>query len=121
MQVVSVGAALGGTALAVAAATALETDVQAGGGVAIGIFPGFAGVGTGQTVTAQIVRTDTGAVIGTSVGNAGAAGAANGPLVVIAPIPAGMAGGIALQFLSSAAVGTISASAAQPVTLITLP
>jgi hypothetical protein len=110
------------TAITGAAVSFIEMGVGAGAGVAIGCFPSFTALAAAETVTAQIIRLDTGAVIGSSTfTNSGAGASSGGPIVVIAPIPAGMAGGIALQVLGSVATGNVIGSATAPMTLTTLP
>lgn len=110
------------TAITGAAVNYIEMGAGVGAGVAIGCFPSFTALAAAETVTASIIRLDTGAVLGTSVfTNSGAGASPGGPLIVIAPIPAGMAGGIALALTGSVATGNAIASATSPITLTTLP
>ena len=114
----------GSTALAVAATTLAEiAEVQAGpGACAIGLVPSLTALAAAETVTLQIIRNDTGAVIGSSTtANSGAGASPGAPITVIAPIPAGIAGGISLQVLASAATGNAVGSATAPIVLLVLP
>lgn len=99
-----------------------EMDVQAGAGIAIGIFPALSALAAAEVVTASITRIDTGVVIGQSVfTNSGAGASTGGPIVVIAPIPVGMAGAISLSLFGSVATGNVLGSATAPMVLMTLP
>lgn len=106
-----------------AATTVVEMDAGVGGvGIAIGILPAFTALAAAETVTATIVRTDTGAIIGSSTfTNSGAGASTGGPLVVIAPLPVGLAGPIALQIIGSVATGAATGTATAPISLTRLP
>ncbi len=111
-------------AIAAAAVNLAEIADVAGGpnAVAIGIVPNLTALAAAETVTLQIIRNDTGAVIGNCVvTNPGAGASTMGPAVVIAPIPAGMAGAITLQSVGSVATGNTVGSATAPIVLMVLP
>lgn len=111
-----------GQAVPAAAASLIEMGLGAGAGLAVGVIPSFTALAAAETVTATIIRLDTGAIIGSSTfTNSGAGASGGGPLVVVAPIPAGMAGGIALQIVGSVATGNVIGTATAPITLTTLP
>jgi hypothetical protein len=111
------------TAITGAAVNYIEMDGGGGQpGVAIGVVPAMSALAAAETVTVSIIRLDTGAVIGSSVfTNSGAGASTGGPVVVVAPIPAGMAGGIALAITGSVATGNVLGSATAPITLTRLP
>lgn len=91
------------------------------GGVAFALIPSCTDVDAGESVTGQIIRTDTGDVIGaTTVFNVGADPATIGPLAVVAPIPHG-ASAIALQVFGSSAAGDATGDPSAPTTLVTIP
>ncbi len=111
------------TAITGASVNYIEMDGGGGQpGLAIGIVPQLSALAAAETVTVTIIRLDTGAVIGTSVfTNSGAGASTGGPVVVIAPIPAGMAGGLALAVQGSVATGNVLGSATAPISLTRLP
>jgi hypothetical protein len=112
------------TAIAATATNLAElAEVNPGpGSVAIGIIPNTTALAAAETVTAQIIRLDTAAVIGsTTIQNNGAGAGQGGAIVVFAPIPVGMAGGIGLQVLGSVATGNAVGSATAPVVLLAIP
>jgi cytochrome c biogenesis protein CcdA len=117
----------GNTAIGVAAANVASlndvTGEEAPLVVALGFIPNCTAIAAGATVTAQIVRNDTGAVIGSgTLTNSGAGVAAQGPLEVVAVVPrgTGIAAGISLQVLGSAAAGNAVGTAAAPCVLAVL-
>lgn len=113
-----------GAALTTAASTVISMgDVQAGpGAVAVGTLPYVTGVAAAAIVTAQIIRNDTGAVIGSSQAqNTGAGAGQVGPIVVVAPIPAGIGGSLSLQALVGSGTANMAGSATTPATLLALP
>ena len=112
------------TAIATTATNLVEiSEVNSGpGAVAIGIIPNTTALAAAETVTAQIIRNDTGAVIGSStIQNNGTGAGQGGPIVVVAPIPVGMGSAISLQVLGSVATGNAVGAATAPVTLVSLP
>lgn len=110
------------TAITAGSVAYVEAGAGVGGGVAIGCVPSLTALAAGETVTVTITRLDTGAIIGQSILTNEAAGASSaGPIVVVAPIPTGMAGALALNIQGSVATGNVVASATMPITLVTLP
>lgn len=110
------------TALAIGATNLIEMAEVSPGGLAIGHIPNTTALAAAETVTAQIIRLDTAAVIGSStIQNNGSGAGQGGPIVVSAPIPVGFAGAIALQVLASVATGNAVGTATAPVTLTSLP
>lgn len=112
----------GATALTTVAATIAElVGPGSPGTLIIGSIPSVTGISSADTVTANIVRLDTGAVIGAATFGPGTAAAAEGGIVVVAVAPVGNAGGFALQALTSAATASAVGSATAPCILATLP
>lgn len=117
-----IATAVGNTNLAVAATNLAELGDVDPGGMAEGFVPSLAALAAAETVTLQIIRNDTGAVLGSAqFTNSGAGASTGGPMIVKAPIPQGFSGSISLQILASVATGNTVATANAPVTLSSQP
>ncbi len=111
------GAAITGTAVTIA-----ELANITGPAIVRGVVGGLTALAAAESVTLTLIRTDTSAVIATSIfTNSGAGASAGGPLIVEGYVPASSAYGVALQILGSVATGAWTATATNPVTLSQLP
>jgi hypothetical protein len=85
-------------------------------------IPSLTALAAGETVTLNIVRLDTGAVIGSGVfTNSGAGASAGGPLIAEAYVPQGAGYAVAAQIIGSVATGNWVATALAPVVMSQLP
>lgn len=119
MQVATV---TGNVSLTTAAAIVGEIGGASPGSLVRAFFPNITGIATTDSVTVAILRTDTGAQIGSAtITNSGAGTSAVGPVVVEAAVPAGNAGGFEVTAATSASTGTAVASATAPIVISVLP
>lgn len=114
----------GNTAVGVAAATVCDVENINGSDaptvLVVGSIPQVTAVPTLATVTAQLVRSDTGAVIASATATNGAASAQPvGPLTVVGVLP-DTARGVKLLVLASAAAGNAVGTVAAPCQLVAL-
>lgn len=108
---------------ALTAAAAIVDEVAANAASKVSFFsPQCTGVATTASVTVNLIRADTGAIIGsTTVTNSGAGASAVGPIYVEAIVPAGNAGTIEVSAVMSSGTGTLAGTATAPCVTTVIP
>lgn len=119
MQATTVAA---GAAITAAAVNVAELGNVNGPALVRCHIPSLTALAAAEVVTLNIVRLDTGAVIGSGVvTNSGAGASGAGPLIAEAYVPAGQGYAVAAQIIGSVATGNWVATANAPVVMEQLP
>lgn len=112
------------TAVALTTSPAIVDEIGEAipGQLVFAYLPQVTGLSAAATVTVTLQRVDTGTNIGAATAtNTGAGAGACGPIIVVAAVPAGMAGMVQVNAVVSAGTGSAPASGTAPIVTGTLP